>query len=123
VAPYDPELPIRGRYVELRLKVAARGFPGLASDFGSYARLSVEGDQLVATPGDPDSGEALSLGEGSEAHSAWLETPVAYFIPEHVEDPSSTPGLVVEVTVPRRGPPRPIRLGVRKGDAIEPLDL
>jgi uncharacterized membrane-anchored protein len=78
-APVDPDLPIRGRYVRLRLLA-------------------------------PHDGEV-----------------VAYFIPEDVADPSIRPAgetLWVEVTVPRDGPPRPIRLGVRRGDGdIEPLSL
>jgi len=31
--------------------------------------------------------------------------------------------LWVEVTVPRRGPPRPLRLGVKKDGTLTPLDL
>ena len=54
---------------------------------------------------------------------ALLDTPVAYFIPEHAVDPSSRPGLMAEVTVPRKGPPRPIRLGVKEGEKVTPLDL
>ena len=81
-APYDPNMPIRGRYV----------------------RLSVH---LPATP---------------------LETtPIVYFIPEHAPDPSvRAPGeqLWVEVTLPAKGPPRPIRLGVKNGEGpIVPLHL
>lgn len=81
--PYDPDLPIRGRYVSLRLvKDPAAGVPA--------AR-------------------------------------VAFFIPEHVADPSrrdAGESLWAEVTLPPDGPPRPIRLGVRRGDGpIVPLDL
>lgn len=53
--------------------------------------------------------------------------PVAYFIPEHIPDPSIRPNdeeLWVEVTIPKKGPPRPIRLGVKKGEApIAPLEI
>jgi hypothetical protein len=55
-----------------------------------------------------------------------LALPVAFFIPEHVLDPSRRPAgeeLWVEVTVPGKGPPRPIRLGVKKDGALTPLDL
>jgi hypothetical protein len=31
--------------------------------------------------------------------------------------------LWVEVTLPRRGPPRPIRLAVKKDGVLTPLDL
>ncbi len=74
--PYDPNLPIRGRYVRIRL-----------------------------------------VGTGE---------PLAYFIPEHVPDPSirqKGEELWVEVTLPAKGPPRPIRLGVKKSGVITPLAL
>ena len=51
---------------------------------------------------------------------------LAYFIPEHVADPSRRPAgeeLWVEVTQPRKGPLRPIRLGVRKDGVLTPLPL
>jgi hypothetical protein len=52
---------------------------------------------------------------------------VAFFIPEHVPDPSRRPPgeqLWIEATIPKKGIPRPIRLGVRKGSGqIVPLDL
>ena len=58
---------------------------------------------------------------------AVLDRPVPFFIPEHVTDPSRrAPGeeLWVEVTIPKKGPPRPIRLGVSKNKGpIIPLDL
>jgi hypothetical protein len=55
-----------------------------------------------------------------------LAEPVAFFIPEHATDPSrrrNEEELWVEVTVPRRGPPRPIRLGLKKGDVLTPLEF
>jgi hypothetical protein len=59
--------------------------------------------------------------------SAVLVEPVAFFITEHIPDPSGRhegEELWVEVTIPKKGPPRPIRLGVKKGDGpIIPLEL
>ena len=55
IAPYDPNLPIRGRYVRLQMKTEARDFDEPGNSVGSawgYARLSVEGDRLVATRTD-----------------------------------------------------------------------
>jgi hypothetical protein len=52
--------------------------------------------------------------------------PVACFIPEHVLDPSwRAPGeeLWVEASVPGSGPPRPLRLGVKKNGVLAPLEL
>jgi hypothetical protein len=80
--PYDPELPIRGRYVSLR---------------------------LLGLPKNNDVGG-----------------PVAFFIPEHVADPSQRPAgeeLWVEVSLPPVGPPRPVRLGVKKDGVLKPLEL
>ena len=79
--PYDPNLPIRGRYVRLTL--------------------------------ENPTGQRYN-------------EPVAFFIPEHVPDPSQRrPGeeLWAEVTVPRTGPPRPIRLGVKRNGELTPLPL
>lgn len=53
-----------------------------------------------------------------------LANALAFFIPEKVPDPSRQPAgeaLWVEVTVPPRGPPRPIRLGVMKKGSLTPL--
>ena len=74
VRPVDPDSPLRGRYV--RLRIAGRS------------------EQL------------------------------AFFIPEHVPDPSIRPEgeeLWAEVTLPRKGPPRPIRLAVKKDGVLTPL--
>lgn len=55
-----------------------------------------------------------------------LRGTVAFFIPANAPDPSMHPGgeeLWVEVSVPRTGSPRPIRLGIKRDAGIEPLDL
>jgi hypothetical protein len=56
-----------------------------------------------------------------------LRVPVVFFIPPNVPDPAVRPAgeeLWVEVSLPKRGAPRPIRLGVKKsGGEITPLDL
>jgi hypothetical protein len=112
--PFDPDLPIRGRYVSLRLMVDARGFPEGA--VYSPAELSVEGGKLVAKPADDSNVHVMS--------GMSIAEPVAFFIPEHVADPSWRKvgeEMWVEVTVPKRGPPRPIRLGVKKDGVLTPL--
>lgn len=124
----DPDDPLRGRYVELRLTVplAAKSEP-----YGP-ARLRVVGDQLVAerAPHDRTSAwDQVSFAgrESVVSPFALLDPPVAVFLPEHVPDPTRRlPGeeLWLEVTVPEQGSPRPIRLGVKRGDsAITPLNL
>jgi len=121
-APYDPSLPIRGRYLSLSLLADAKGFmPGVVYH---GARLSVENARLVARPSEDSGGAMVTIG-GDES-IATLTEPDAYFIPEHAVDPSRRPSgeeLWVEVTVPPKGPPRPIRLAVKKNGVLTPLDL
>ena len=122
VVPYDPDLPVRGRYVSLRLTAEARGF---ASGFiYGTAKLSVEDGKLIARPTEDNGGIMANV--SGDPPVANLSEPLAYFIPEHVADPSNRPPgeeLWVEVTVPPKGPPRPIRLGVKKDGVLTPLNL
>lgn len=132
--PYDPDLPIRGRYVSLMVRVDAPDIAPPADDKPDWGNrpvaLGVENDRLVArldgSPGD-GSRPAVTFRNTGDGWRTTLRDPVAFFIPEKVADPSRRPAgetLWVEVTVPRKGPPRPIRLGVRRGDGpIEPLPL
>jgi uncharacterized membrane-anchored protein len=113
-APVDPNLPVRGRYVSLRLEVDSP-----AVQPWSHAKLAVQDRRLTARP----SATGVQISPlGSQA--AVLMEPVAYFIPERVQDPSRRkPGeeLWVEVSVPPKGSPRPLRLGVRKDGVLTPL--
>jgi hypothetical protein len=60
-----------------------------------------------------------------------LESPfpgdrIAFFIPEHVPDPSQLregEELWAEVTVPPSRHVRPVRLGIKKDGVLKPLDL
>ena len=135
-APYDPDLPIRGRYVRIQLEVEPRDIKEPAKT-GRWspsqpAVLRAEGGKLVAAPHSDttryDSDAArVQFVERQNRKLVVLEQPVAFFIPEHVPDPSRRAEgeqLWVEVTLPRKGPPRPIQLGVKKGDGpIVPLGL
>ena len=134
-APYDPSLPIRGRYVSLQLVVEPRGIqgmkPGPGAQLPQSVALRVEGGRLVAEAKplehgfDPSDLHVRLIGR-QDQELAVLDKPVAFFITEHGPDPSRrTAGeeLWIEVTVPKNGPPRPIRLGVKKGEApIMPLE-
>ena len=88
-ARWDPNLPIRGRYLALRL-VPAPGAPWYAETTGQM---------------------------------------VLFFVPEHtlpfeaVRAGSDAPELWAEVTIPHKGPPRPIRLALKKAGKLEPLDI
>ena len=88
-AQWDPNLPIRGRYLALRL-VAENGAPWYGETNGQM---------------------------------------VLFFVPEHTlpfETASvgrDAPELWAEVTIPRKGPPRPIRLALKKAGKLELLDV
>ena len=122
VSPVDPYLPIRGRYVQIRIG----GRVGGAIGNWTPVTLDVRDGTLVFIPSERATGLTVSrarLRDGRDA--AILNRTLAYFIPEHGPDPSvrsEGEQLWVEVTVPRRGPPRPIRLGVMKRGALTPLE-
>jgi hypothetical protein len=139
-APVDPNAPIRGRYVRLRLEVDAPDslLPQIPAPVQTDAltftppprpvevTLEVRGTQLVAVPARSRNTAWLSAIERDGRRVGALQQPVAFFIPENIPDPSvRQPGeeLWVEVTVPRKGLPRPIRLGVKKDGVLTPLEL
>ena len=115
--PFDPNLFVRGRYVSLQLEVEVPVDTGQ----GAAARLSAVDGRLVATPDAAGSVHIVARGD------AWLiAEPVAFFIPENVPDPSHRAAgeeLWVEVSVPEKGSPRPVRLGVKKNGILTPLEL
>jgi hypothetical protein len=134
-APYDPSLPIRGRYVSLQLVVEPRGIQETKPSPGQQPQqsvtLRVEAGRLVAEANPLERGfdpSALHVRfiQRQDHELAVLDKPVAFFIPEDISDPSRRPEgeeLWVEVTVPKEGPPRPIQLGVKKGDGpVVPLE-
>ena len=135
-AGVDPTLPIRGRYVALRVVVELRGDPALIQGrpgrpFGrsAWGSLSVVKGTLVAslTEQGTSGGGRFLQSVATQAGERWvLSEPVLFFLPENAADPTRrAPGeeLWAELTVPETGPPRPIRLGVRRsGGAIEPLE-
>ena len=125
--PFDPSTPFRGRYVRLGLVIPLSN-PDTTR--GPYAdagvRLELQGDRVVGSIDDSVVSPRVQLRQDQGRWSARLAQPVAYFIPEHVPDPSVRPGgeeLWVEVTMPKKGPPRPIRLGVMKDGRLTPLEI
>jgi len=87
--PYDPNLPIRGRYLSLMLAPEA----------------------------------------GAPYFDRTTTQRVVFFVPEHKTEADTLlfsrtgPELWVEVTIPRQGPPRPIRLGMKSDGQIQPLHV
>jgi hypothetical protein len=134
---YDPDLPIRGRYLSVRLRVDAdRVFgaselpKGNQGNFWGDTRdiyLHAENGHLAASPAPRPTGLSVTRWKTRTGEVvAVLSEPVSYFLPEHAIDPSRRqPGeeLWVEVTVPAKGPPRPIRLAVKRGDTFTPLEI
>lgn len=165
---YDPDLPIRGRYLSLQLIVEPEGFKipddrqqlGRWSGSSQQARLELRNNKLVAVKDDNGDytvwfapAPGVTLPSLPERHCdleaaekrpaclaqekaderidfplvALLSEPVMYYIPEHAEDPTprarSQKQLWAEVTIPKKGPPRPIQLALKDGDAWKPLDL
>jgi uncharacterized membrane-anchored protein len=132
-APVDPNLPIRGRYVSLRLEAAIGedlNLPEPTPNDDNQAgvlpvALAVRDNQLTAVrpPNGATTLHARAIQRDGQ-HVAVLNEPLAYFIPEHAPDPSRRAAgeeLWVEVTVPRRGIARPIRLGVKRNGVLTPL--
>jgi hypothetical protein len=86
---FDPNLPIRGRYLALMLAPQAGGL--------YYSQLHNQR--------------------------------VVFFVPEHPAQFESLgfgpnyPELWAEVTIPRTGPPRPIRLGIKTNGQLQPVNV
>lgn len=124
-APFDPDLPIRGRYVRLAA-VVEHGEPGHKEPVQMLrVRLAAQDGKLIAVA--DENGRHWLNERSCNGQPCWVLTqPLAYFIPEQVADPAQRPPgeeLWVEVTVPPQGPPRPIQLGVKRDGKIEPLIL
>jgi hypothetical protein len=116
---YDPYDPLRGRYVSVQLEVDAPTVPTHDPRTGNYenaptARLDLRDGKLIAVL-DP---EGKQLWQVTNGKAVWPE-PVAYFISESAVDPSWNrrgAELWAEVTIPKKGPPRPIRLALKQPD-------
>ena len=140
VAPVDPDLPIRGRYLSLSLQVPAEGF-SIRQEISQYPKgkaeiyeyldptrgdLVVRDGKLVAEANPAGKYWVSRLGQNGDASQVVVSGNTAYFLPEHARDPSFLkPGeeLWVEATIPRSGPPRPIQLGVKKEGVLTPLEV
>ena len=123
-APVDPDSPLRGRYV--RLRVESSDPESLTPSRSGHVMLGERDGLLVLLPSPEDTGLTASVTSVQRRRAVVLDQRLAYFIPEHVPDPSiraPDEELWVEVTLPRRGAPRPIRLGVKKNGVLTPLDL
>jgi hypothetical protein len=109
------------------------------------ARLKVDGDRLVAVrvPESEESyvGQWVTAESGASCDAMRLQDPVSFFLPEHAQDPTpfrrghwdtqkmqwiadpNAPELWMEVTVPPKGPPRPVQLAFKENGIWKPLGI
>lgn len=116
---FDPNLPVRGRYMSFRVSASLRGFEQVATY--APARLTVVDGRIVASPAGGSGVHIMDM----RGPSSRLAEPVVFFLPEHAPDPARlAPGqeLWIEVTVPQNSPPRPLRLGIKTGAVLTPLE-
>jgi len=151
---YDPELPMRGRYLSVQLQVdgcqstlpsaKAAQFPrdvsgaAIAGRYGIrpvgvvefQADLKVVDNRLIAVkieePAKAETGQTVSAWPGSQCDQMRLDKPVDFYIAEHAQSPlpvKQGQELWVEVTVPPKGPPRPLQMALKDNGAWKPLAL
>ena len=133
---FDPNLPLRGRYLALQLLLDACSLP---QDVGHATRpysgrhffwqwnvsLAAENGKLVPSVA-PQGRETLTLLAGKPCDRATLSNQELLFIPDRAHVPLPLqPGqdLWVEVTVPAGGPPRPIQIAVSTETGFHPIKL
>jgi len=130
VATYDPNLPIRGRYLVFSLQLPTEGFKQLEDPqpysspfFPSRCDLSVRNGVLTAVA-NPDGEFWVNIRLVYDKPLAIVNTQTPFFIPEHANVPmprATGEELWMEATLPRKGPPRPIRLATKKNGVLTPL--
>jgi hypothetical protein len=139
-ARYDPNLPIRGRYLGLQIELNDPRSPEeIAKKFAVTDRYAWMGfgqecGSIVARDGTPtvvfDNSPAWDC--DNLRFSRWrttdgvthlrVEEPLLFFIPDTAKDPRgarSGDEVWVLATIPRKGPPRPIVLGIKQEGAGE----
>jgi hypothetical protein len=136
---YDPNLPIRGRYMALQLEAicdsvaeprdappGVRPSEALISGY-TPGKLRVQDGRLVTDCESTTGGFSLFRRQRpGQPATATISEPVLFFLPEHAKDPwldSRGGELWAEVTLPVSGPPRPIRLAIKRGEAFTPLEV
>jgi hypothetical protein len=116
---------------------------GLVSPVSFRARLKVDGNRLLAVriPESEEShvGQWVTAGPGSSCDAMRLQEWVDFYLPEHAKDPTpihlghwdagqsrwipdpNVSELWVEVTVPPKGPPRPVQLALKENGVWKPI--
>jgi hypothetical protein len=131
---YDPDLPIRGRYLAEQLVMPADGFTYTEPKRNeqawymnrSWAYFELRNGQVVAERDGTGSGGWIYLNKNSDGTlSATTEEPVLVFVADQAAIPTPKMGqqMWVQVTIPKKGPPRPVQVGLKKDGAITPINL
>ncbi|HET6169734.1 MAG TPA: hypothetical protein VFE01_06115 [Terracidiphilus sp.] len=148
---YDPELVMRGRYLSMQLLVDGcqstlpsakqavfprniNGIPegskyAIAAPQAVHfpAKLVVQNNKLVAIRlADSDEnpvGQWVAAWPKASCEDLRLDEPVDFYIPEHAIRPvlGKSGELWIEVTIPPKGPPRPLHLALKENGAWKPL--
>lgn len=152
-AAIDPYLPMRGRYMALQLTVdgcqstlpsakdaafphkydgTVRPGPYMLRQDTNYfrANLKVEDNRLVAvrieSQENSNQGQEVEGSAGAACDQMRLAEGTDYFISDTAQSPLPLKvgqELWIEVTVPPKGPPRPIQLALKDNGAWKPLEL
>jgi hypothetical protein len=134
---FDPNLPLRGRYLAMRLVLDACGLPRETPirryPHGSlwlwHVSLRDSHGKLVPQvekPGSSSSIGTVTLTDEQPCDRATLSSEQLLFIPERAQIPlplKQGQDLWVEVTLPPSGPPRPIQAALSGADGFHPLQL
>jgi hypothetical protein len=137
---FDPDLPLRGRYLAMQLVLDAcnlprdaehkiQRYPGRHPFWQWNVSLAAADGKLVPSMENarsPRSEGTLTLFADKPCDRATLNTEELLFIPDRAHLPLPLkPGqdLWVEVTVPSSGPPRPIQIALSSAGGFHPLKL
>jgi hypothetical protein len=143
-AQFDPNQPLRGRYLALQLLVDACSLPHdtahLIAGLPQYPPQSLPGSWHWEVALDAENGKLLPrladaktagsdrtqiyLPQGQPCDRAPVQSAEEYFIPDTAKQVFPLPSgqqLWVEVTVPPAGPPRPIQLAISSEDGFHTL--
>ena len=126
----DPYLPIRGRYIAMRLTVNVENVAGPHKAYRPFlhARLFVKDGRLMAEQRPNDESSDVWVDDSRQGGEFALQQPILFFLPEHTKNEQElttaarSGELWAEVTVPDAGMPRPIRLGIKQGERFVPIE-
>jgi len=144
---YDPDQPLRGRYLAISLHASACGLPASQETWGYLPFRN--GGRIVQTLGaqqwhvvpavkdgklaprvvdetQPGPTQELMLGSGMPCEYAQLSGTSDFFIPEHAKSPfplQKGQELWALVTVPPSGPVRPVKLAISDSTGFHPLNF